>query len=272
MASRPFISLLATAALGCAATAPRSGGVIAPPATVARPGPEPWSGCDTPGRERCGSEPNNSQAVRDMLRLACVEDCSQHWMESSGVVAAADRPVSARRAELGKVQATLLSCFASCDERQVDFDLANMPPGVQPCTKGKTSPLDSACLEYACQIYGDHEYMLPSAIRRGESCEVPATKQPGTCFAGSCVPAWAHAEACSAFAIRATAIDWLFSLKGEQLCKKPGSTVVCSPRPLGRASRSSLLEWLSCEELRGELNPPAVPWGHWPISLTQGEK
>jgi len=265
-----LLAVLGIAVTSCAAgVRPVAERAPAPPVT--EPRPTLWSGCGSPGRERCGPEPAQ-QAVVNALQLGCAERCSKDGMESSGVVAASEDTADSRRAQLGKVEATLLRCFALCEKAGTELSSSNLPAGVQPCWAGGHGPEDTECLEYSCQLYGEKEYMLPSAIRTGQACEVPSTKQPGTCFAGSCVPAAAHSIACSAVAMRETALQWA-NVRSEQQYCQPTPTDSCATASYAFSNRSTLLLYLmSCETLPGEWGPPAVPWGHWPITLAPEAK
>jgi hypothetical protein len=192
--------------------------------------------------------------------------CSKYWLKRAGVTAASSHPLDVKLKWRANAEAQSLACFADCEERRTHELTQNQP---EPCFEGVSHPNDTECLQYACQVYGYREAMLPSPIREGESCVVPATKGPGTCLAGSCVPPQAEVQACSAYAMRAAVVySWLRTLDGEKLCKQPGSGVSCSERPLGQSPRAYFLGLLPCRTLKGELRPATAPWGHWPVSLT----
>jgi len=262
------------AVFGCAAPARPAATAPKPSPPVAAVAVSPLAGCGMPGRERCGPEPVIAGRVPELVRLACAESCSKAAMESVGVIAPAPHPPDKKRAEMSLIQRRLLACFASCEKVGGDLSATNMPPGVEPCTVSAPRAYDTQCLTYSCEYYGDQRYMLPAAQRDGEGCEIPSNREPGTCWAGSCVPTTRHMEACSASAIHLVVREWMLSLRAEQECTRPGATRQCQRRPLGFLSRYTLLGYLDCktlwEEQHGPLSPLA-PWGHWPVSLTEPE-
>jgi hypothetical protein len=227
-----------------------------------------------PGRERCGPEQVVAERVPELVRFTCVESCAKSAMESYGVIAPASHPAEKKRAALSQIQERLLACFAGCNERSVALAAANMASGVEPCTESASLLHETQCLTYSCQYYGDQQYMLPIAQHEGQSCNIPSTNEPGTCLAGSCVPANAHTEACAASSIHDVVRQWKRTLDAQRECTRPGATVACYPRPLGLSSRTLLLGLLDCERLQKEQNAPLsplAPWGHWPVSLTRPE-
>jgi hypothetical protein len=261
-------------ALGCASP-PRLAKAPSGPKLGVRSVGSVLARCGMPGRERCDPEPTERSSAADTRRLACAEACAKSAMEGHGVIAASSLPDERRRSERADVQQRLLACFGSCDARAATFATANMPPGVVPCSLTGASENATTCLMYECHPYGDEKYMLPVSASEGEACVIPSSGGPGTCRAGSCVPADAYPEACSASTIQGVISEWLGTVKVQIECTSPGTTRPCYPRPLGSEARSLLLGHLDCKTSweQRHARPPAVfPWGHWPVSVSPEAK
>jgi hypothetical protein len=211
MVNRGIAAILGAAAwCGCAAALPSRAGPraswTAPPAPVHLP---VGRRCGTAGRERCDPEPQRDVALREKGARVCAEQCSKHWMQSSAAGAGASHPLERTSASLRRVQAELLSCFVLCERKKAEgvTAAADMPSGVELCVGSEPEPAGTACLEYACEQYGEQKLTMPFGIRSGERCELGAGAEPGSCVAGLCVSDGEKAEACSAYAVHALALE-----------------------------------------------------------------
>jgi hypothetical protein len=263
----PLVVSLGLAACGCAAASPM---LVPPPAReAAATAIAPQPGCDMPGRERCGPDPSPDPALPDKRALACAQECSKHWMASSGAVVGLNRPLQAKVASLRTVEARLLRCFVMCDEREAQTADAHMPPGIEPCTEASPLPRDTSCMTYSCQRYGEQKFALPEGVAPGTTCELPGSKEGGVCVAGACVPPAKAAPYCSAYALRAMALQWAkVPQYHPESCANSNASRSCGLPAIARGMRATLLKYLRCDQsLNQPVSLPTLPWGRWPLAL-----